>query len=361
VLAATLTAPRPFALAQVGGAGASDADQRAHAKQRFEQGIADYDAARYEQALANFQEALRVRPHPLVHVNVANCYDKLRKPLQALFHFQRFLESDTGTPEQRSEVSAAVERLRKQVGQLLLRITPDGATVIIDQGEQRRAPLLDAVQLEAGDHTLEVLLEGYKPLRRNVTVRGGATFELNLALERASAEDDEDAHVLNVVPVPEPGAESPPAETNPTAAPAGNPQRTPDAEFDLAREGPESGSGVPATVWVTGALTAGLGIAALVTGVLALSAEADFDTDRDRLVLATTPNERVALHASARDHADRAHALALATDILLVATGVGAALTAYFALSAQSSERAGVKVTPAVARGGGGMLLSSRF
>ena len=78
--------------------------------------VADYDAGRYDQALANFQEAFRLRPHPLVNVNIANCYDKLGKPLQAIFHFERFLEAEAGTPAQRAEVTSALERLRKQVG-----------------------------------------------------------------------------------------------------------------------------------------------------------------------------------------------------------------------------------------------------
>src|SRR6185295_4101772 len=133
-------------------------ETKARAKALFEQGVADYDAGRYEQALASFQEAYRIRPHPLVNVNIANCYDKLGKALQAVFHFQRFLESDAGSPAQRDEVNKALERLTQQVGKVLLRITPDGALAIIDQGEQRKSPILEAIQLESGKHDLEVKL-----------------------------------------------------------------------------------------------------------------------------------------------------------------------------------------------------------
>jgi len=112
---------------------AQDADSgRENAKAFFERGVADYASGQYAAALGNFQEAYRVRPHPLVNVNIANCYDKLGKPLQATFHFQRFLESDAGTPAQRDEVQAAIERLKQQIGKLVLRITPDGALAIID-------------------------------------------------------------------------------------------------------------------------------------------------------------------------------------------------------------------------------------
>ena len=36
----------------------SEEARRAEAKQRFEQAVQDYDAGRYDQALANFQESL---------------------------------------------------------------------------------------------------------------------------------------------------------------------------------------------------------------------------------------------------------------------------------------------------------------
>ena len=156
---------------------------RTNAKALFERGVADYGAGQYASALSSFQEAFRVRPHPLVNVNIANCYDKLGKPLQAIFHFQRFLESDAGTPAQRDEVKAAVERLKQQIGKVNLRITPDGALAILDAGEQRKAPILDPVQLEAGKHTLEVRAEGYKTVQRNLSVKGGATLEITVALE----------------------------------------------------------------------------------------------------------------------------------------------------------------------------------
>ena len=63
---------------------------RARAKQLFEAAVVEYDAARYAPALVGFQEAFRIRPHPLVRVNMANCYDKLGKTLQAIFHFEQF-------------------------------------------------------------------------------------------------------------------------------------------------------------------------------------------------------------------------------------------------------------------------------
>jgi tetratricopeptide (TPR) repeat protein len=305
----------------------AEEEQRAQAKQRFEQGVADYDAGRYEQALANFQEAYRLRPHPLVNVNIANCYDKLGKPLQAVFHFERFIDAQAGTPEQRTEVVNALERLRKQIGQLLLRVTPDGATVTIDQGEQRRSPIMEAIKLEGGKHTIEVRLAGYRTLQRSVTVRGGTTLELNLALERES----EAPEVLSVTPAPAPAPAPEPTAT--AAAPAAPATQAPLRDTDLSTEPPAQGGDVPTSVWIAGGISAGLGVAALVTGVMALSADSDFESRADQLRLATNQRAKVMIYEQASDAADDAQALALTTDILLVATALGVAVTTYLALS----------------------------
>lgn len=356
LLHATLLCAAP-ALAQ-DAAIANEHELRQKAKQHFEQGVADYESARYEQALANFQEAHRLRPHPLVHVNIANCYDQLRKPLQSIFHFERFLESEAGTPGQRHEVTTALERLRAQVGRLLLRISPDGATVTIDHGEQRRAPLLEPIQLEAGEHQLQVRLEGYKTLERAVRVRGDSTYELNVTLERAGEGDG--AGVLSITKIedPEPAA----ASTAPVAAEA-----TASAEPVHARDthrvtDSQALGGFPDGVWVAGGVAAGLAATTLVVGVLALSADAEFEDQRARLALAATPNERVALYADASDAADRAQTLAVTTDILLAMTAAGAALTTYLALTHDGGpDTAGASLTPVLARDGAGMHLRAAF
>src|SRR5262249_16622286 len=122
-----LCTPRPLAAQQV------DEATKAQAKAAFEQGVAEYAAGHYAQARVSFGLAYQIRPHPIVNGNIANCYDKLGKPLQAIATFRRFLDSDAGSPEQRMEVKSAIERLEHDVGRVMLRVTPDGASVTIDQ------------------------------------------------------------------------------------------------------------------------------------------------------------------------------------------------------------------------------------
>src|SRR5262245_18965143 len=84
----------------------SDADTT-RAKHLFESGVAEYDAGHYANALNRFQEAYRIKPHPLVRVNIANCYQRLDRPVEAIEHFEGFLGMTQGTQAQREEVRAA--------------------------------------------------------------------------------------------------------------------------------------------------------------------------------------------------------------------------------------------------------------
>ncbi len=320
------------AQAQTEAAGSEDG-RRNEAKLRFEQAVQDYDAGRYDQALANFQEAFRLRPHPLVNVNIANCYDKLGKPLLAIFHFERFVEAKAGSPAQQAEVSAALVRLRKQVGALVLRVTPDGALVIVDHEQQRRAPVLEPMPLQAGEHTLEVQLEGYASVERKVIVAGGATLELDIALERTHAEPPP---LAAAAPATAPGPTEPLPAVAPPPAPVAEPYVEPTAEQRTAPDPPSPArrrDGMRKGAWIAGGISAAVLLAGMVTGGLALGAYSDYKYARDRWVAAACANDRVFAYNEAADAEDRAHALALTTDVLIGAALVGGAVSALLFLT----------------------------
>ncbi len=302
---------------------------RAQAKVEFQAGVAAYDAERYEEALKHFQEAFRIKPHPSVRVNMANCYERLGKPLQAIFHFERFLEDNSGASDQRREVMEALRGLRAKVSEVTLRITPDGASVTIDEGERRQAPILEPVRLEAGLHLIEVALSGYETVKREVLLNGGQPTELAITLDRAQA--------VAAAPVPDkvPAAASVNDSKPVRSVELSNvePLESEDAERAApATEGPAK-SLLPTVGWVSGGVTVGLLVAALVTGQLALSAEADFENSRETVRDTTSsPIDRREAFVDALDAADRADALALTSDVLLGASLFGAAATVYIAI-----------------------------
>jgi hypothetical protein len=338
----------------------NDDESRARAKAAFEHGVAEYAAGQYEQALGHFQEAYRARPHPLVNVNIANCYDKLGKPLPAIALFEHFLESDAGSPAQRQEVTTALERLKRQVGKILLRVSPDGAAVMIDQGEQRTAPILEAIPLEAGNHLLTVQLEGYRTLQRALIVKGGTTLELSAVLER------EGAAVPAIVPgpAPMPNAAEPPPIIPPTQEVMERAPSAATAETPAEDKAP----GAPTAAFITGGVALALLATGTVTGVLALGANKDFTQYKSQYKAApsdptSTPIQRVSAYNHANDAADRARSLALTTDIALAGAGVAAAVTIYLLAShgTSSSGAEHAQLAPIVTRNGAGVLLQTKI
>jgi len=380
---------------------AQDAD-RQQARAEFDRGVSLYAAENYQGALEAFQEAFRLSPHPTVRVNMANCYDHLSKPIEAIFHFERYLsESGRSAPAaQRREVEAALRALRARVGEVNLRVSPDGATVIIDDGDSRRAPILEPVRLAAGTHRIETRLAGYRTDRRSVDVTGGGTTDVQIRLERAgspqvaSAVTPARTEPAATTPRAEPAATTParaepaaatPARTEPAAstnsgaasesAPAAASNASSEPVIPPADETPApaaEGGGLVFTL-PTIATAAGAGalvITAIILGASAASADAEFDdlaalTNDTRLDDA----ERASLRAQAVDKADSANGLALAADIVGVAglLGLGAAAFLFMVDQGESNERAtaargaSIAVHPAFSRDHAGLTLRGTF
>lgn len=334
-------APAPAAPAAPDG----DAAARAQAKEQFQAGVAAYEAQRYGDALAHFQEAYRIKPHPLVRVNMANCYERLGKPLLAIFHFESFLKESEPNATQRGEVTEALRLLRAKISELTLRVTPDGATVTIDNGEQRRSPISEPIQLEAGMHVVEVSLSGYQSQKRDLVLEGGQQTSVEITLERA------DAPVAAApAPLPEPEAALDPGAAQPPA------QATNTESVVLASEPTDGASDartlMPTIGWITAGASAAMFLGALITGQLALSAEADFEDSRQtaRDIAGSTPLEREAAFEDALNAADRADALAATSDVFLILGIAGVGATIYFVVdhhsAGDSGESATLRVSP---------------
>lgn len=376
VLVLTLVGATPTALAQ-------DEDTRARAREQFGLGVQRYEAQDYPAALQAFQEAYRLAPHPMVRVNMANCYENLGRPLEALAHFERFLvEATSATRQQRREVETAIRRLQGQIGELQLSIAPDGALVTIDSSETRRAPLLEPVRLAAGTHRLEVRLEGYRTQHRELQVVGGRSERIVIQLERGADEPPRvAATTARPTPAasttePRPATEPLPTEPQPTAAPAstGAPEETASAETEPTPELTGGGSGfevraTPALI-ITGSAAAVLTVAAVVSGALALNANDEFE----RAVLQSNdPSlpqaERELARRNGLSAADTANTASIVTDLFIVGAITSAGLAAFFLIvegmdggaERPADGAARLRVAPAFARDGAGVALHGSF
>jgi hypothetical protein len=342
----------------------------------FGLGVSAYDRGVYFEALRHFQAAYQLRPHPLVRVNIANCFEKLDRPAEAILNFELFLESGAGNPSQQQEVRDALVQLKKRVGRLVLNVSPEGAKIVIDDQIERRAPMSDAVTLKAGRHQVAISLAGHETALRVVDVTAESTTELTLSLAATGAPPAELALVPTPTATTPPPAELPPAPTPPPADPT--PQTLPDnsslsAPWIDAPMPPSSPPGrtIPAVVWLTGGATFVALMGSIVTGQLALSADREFNGDLAAVRnMSLSDAQRASAWAQGIDAAERAGSFAVATDVLLSISLAGAVLTTIFyfdqATSSGSEDAEIVQVrTPAItaviSQSSAALELHSRF
>ena len=339
LLAATVLISAPTASAQ-------DTDG-ARARAQFDAGVRLFAEANYRGALDAFQRAYDIKPHPVVRLNLASCYEKLDMPVQAYENYDAFLREMPGaTAVQKREVQRALRGLRQSVGELSLDgVTPSDATVTVDGAPVRVTPGRP-LYLPVGNHTVRATREGYAEASKDVVVRSGRQQKVVLALEELAAGS--------------------------TAIAAAAPEAFEDedgSEIAVGAEPAEGGRTIFTTpVIVAGGVAVALAVGAVVTGVMALSAKSDFDKN---VVTSNDPDAS----AGARDRAyrdgvnasDRAGSLSLVSDILLGSAIVAGGVAVYFALTSDDDNerpetaRSAVGIAPAVAAHGGGFIVTGEF
>lgn len=333
-----LVAAAPRVLAQ-------DEATKLQAREQFNQGISQYEASQYEAALESFQEAYRLSPHPLVRVNMANCYDRLGKPVEALFHFERFLsetEGDRSRAAQRTEVESALRRLKRSVGELNLRVIPDGSMVRVDETEERRSPIVEPIVLAAGDHVIVVTRPGFATTERRVQIRGGQIENVNITLDREAVSEAPPPMPV-IAPLTE--AEEASLEEPDTLASEEVSEAQPQAAEDapLSTLPPEERNN---TMWtppviiasvVSGTFLVGAGL----MGLAAMKADADFEgfAAQSRNP-ALSMREQESARRAAISAADRADGRALTADLLFAGALISGAAAVFFALTQDDASEA---------------------
>ncbi len=299
--------------------GAQDADlNRARARELFSSGVSYVQQTKYEEALAAFQEAYRLAPHPSVRLNMAHCYEALNNPIPAIFHYESYLSETETTQEQRVNIEASIDALETKVGTLVLDVSPDGSEVVIDGIEKRTAPIHEAIRLAVGVHHVSVRHNGYVTAEKQVMIWGGTPTQEQVTLQRTN---------LLTPTVPKTQVATRPAQPiEPLAANLDSAEDTDATQQPSnlkATDSNKPSSAEANQVWWPVVVSAGVSGAALlsavITGVLALSAENDFENVLDQLDDPTpTSAERLQLQSDGEQAADRADRLARTTDILWI-------------------------------------------
>lgn len=288
-------------------------DEQARARTLFAQGVEGFERGDYEAALAAFEQAYRLAPHPAVRVNMANCFEQLGRFPEAVFNYERFLQESDGsaTREQRAAVSEAIQRLKQRIGHLVVVTSPADAALTIDGAAVVHGEL-HPIPLAAGTHTLRAVKPGYVPSERLIEVQAGVERRIRLEL-------------MSETPVV-----AQPLNTDVASEPTSYDDDPPPAFATRARAGSEGERRrLRPAVWVALGTTALFGAGAAVSGVLALRAERDFEDALARSKDARLDEQtRAEARAAGYDASDRANVFATVTDVLIGATAVSATTAA---------------------------------
>jgi tetratricopeptide (TPR) repeat protein len=99
-------------LAVLGPAGAQSDDE--NARIHFESGAAYLKQSDNENALREFQAAYSLSKRPALLLNIANVYERMGKPKDAVDALSKYLEEDPKTPD-RTTVETRIANLKKRV------------------------------------------------------------------------------------------------------------------------------------------------------------------------------------------------------------------------------------------------------
>jgi hypothetical protein len=252
--------------------------------------VTEYGGGRYEEALALFRRAHDLRPNARTLRGIGMAAFEAREYVLARESLRAALEDarEPLTEEQRAHAEQLIGRTDAFIGRYALRATPSEVSIRVDG----RPTVLDVngeLLLDVGNHSIVIEAPGHGPRTLELPVLGGERQELTVEL----------TPVEGPTPAPDPGG----AGIQPVTA-----EPVPPPTVTRFRRGV-----VPAGAGLLGGGAACL-VTALLTGVFALRARSELE---DRCP------ERICAEQT-RSTADRAHRLAISTDVLW-ATGAAAA------------------------------------
>lgn len=177
----------------------------AEAMKSFREGVKAFNVEEYETAVKLFRTAYELNPSWKIFYNIGQCEAALKRYGLAIEAFERYLAlgGDEVSADRRDDVLAELSRLRQLVGGVKVR-GPDGLAIIVDGVRRGETPLGMAIVVTAGSpHTVRLERAGAVLLEEEITVRGGATYDL----DASAVQQSETTNDLEVADQEGPGSE----------------------------------------------------------------------------------------------------------------------------------------------------------
>jgi hypothetical protein len=159
--------------------------EQKEADRHFKSGVALYKEAKYAEALAEFERAYEIAPHPLVLYNIATCHRELSHYGEAVKYYERFLAEGKGKvpPARLKEAQTELDGVLARIARVTITIKGgEGAKVILDGAELGTMPIDGPLIVPPGEHRIVVRAEGKQAAERSLRVASGDEVEVTLQL-----------------------------------------------------------------------------------------------------------------------------------------------------------------------------------
>ncbi|MBL8685301.1 MAG: PEGA domain-containing protein [Myxococcales bacterium] len=160
---------------------AQGADAQARARARFEEGTRLADELQWAQAAQAFEESYQLFPRPNTLFNLGLAHRALGQYTRAITELERFLQEGTPSPEERTQVSDALDQMRGRLAHLTIVPSVEGARVSVDG---TAADANTDLTLDPGNHVIEITAQGYTRYARTITLRQSESQRHDARLER---------------------------------------------------------------------------------------------------------------------------------------------------------------------------------
>src|SRR5262245_18419278 len=158
--------------------------EQKEADRHFKSGVAMFKEAKYAEALAEFERAYEIAPHPLVLYNIAGCHRELSHYREAVSYYNRFLNDGKGkVPAARlAAAQTELDGILARIARVTVTVKPalSDVTLIVDGSplDKVEMPLI----LPPGEHRVVVRAAGRQDSERSVRVASGDEIAVDLAL-----------------------------------------------------------------------------------------------------------------------------------------------------------------------------------
>jgi tetratricopeptide (TPR) repeat protein len=167
-------------------------DPATEAAARLRRGIELFSDEKYEEAIVELTESLRLSPRARVLYLLGKAYNELNRPARAREALEQYLDSgEEISKERKAEVERLVEQLRERTAELRITANVEGAQVTIDGEAVGFTPLSGVQLVDVGTRRVAATKRGHVVAKKSVDVAVGETadVELELSLEPTAVQD----------------------------------------------------------------------------------------------------------------------------------------------------------------------------